>query len=423
MIATAQAWTTISQIAKAYLLLYPLTMSLIWMFGAIVFYLRYERTPHRVVSKPPPLLNYPFVAVLIPCHNEARNIEETIESLMELQYPDYEVIAVNDGSTDRTGELLDELGRRYPRLRVIHQLKNQGKAVGLNTAACLTRADFLVCIDGDARLDAWALNWLVRHFEQPSVAAITGNPRMRNRSTLLGRIQVGEFSAMIGMIKRAQRSNAAMFTVSGVVTAFRRSALHEVDYWTPHRLTEDVDVSWKLQSRGWDIRFEPRAICWILMPETMAGLWKQRLRWATGGAEVMFDHWWLLFSWRNARLWPLYLDYYLGVLWAWLFAVLFAYRVLDLALFPVDLQSSQVILPGTVGLTLSAVCLAQILLGFFLDRPYDKNLIRNYLWAIWYPAIFWLLAAAGAVVGVPKALMRGKAERARWHSPDRGVTR
>jgi biofilm PGA synthesis N-glycosyltransferase PgaC len=194
-----------------------------------------------------------------------------------------------------------------------------------------------------------------------------------------------------------------------------------VGYWTPHRLTEDVDVSWRLQTAGWDIRFEPRALCWILMPETLRGLWKQRLRWAMGGAEVMFGHWREILTWRSTRLWPLYLDYFLGVLWAWLFAIALGHRVLDLIIFNIDLGSTEIFLPGAVGLVLASVCLAQMLLGFFLDRPYDKELVRNYLWAIWYPAIFWLLAAAAAVVGIPATLMRDKRERARWQSPDRGV--
>ncbi|MCV5198453.1 glycosyltransferase, partial [Escherichia coli] len=74
--------------------------------------------------------------------------------------------------------------------------------------------------------------------------------------------------------------------VSGVVAAFRRRALAEVGYWSPDMITEDIDISWKLQLRHWSIFFEPRALCWILMPETLKGLWKQRLRWAQGGAEV-----------------------------------------------------------------------------------------------------------------------------------------
>src|SRR3546814_20032176 len=119
--------------------------------------------------------------------------------------------------------------------------------------------------------------------EQSRVGAVTGNPRIRNRSSLLGQVQVGEFASIIGLIKRTQRVYGRIFTVSGVVAAFRRRALDHVGYWSLDMITEDIDISWKLQRDHWTIFYEPRALCWILMPETLRGLWRQRLRWAQGG--------------------------------------------------------------------------------------------------------------------------------------------
>jgi biofilm PGA synthesis N-glycosyltransferase PgaC len=405
----------------AYVFFYPVLMSLVWMVGGISFYLRFERRPHRIVNQPPEREHYPLIAVLVPCFNEEANVEETIEALMALQYPNYEVIAINDGSKDRTGELLNQLAEQFPRLRVIHQVQNQGKAVGLNTAALLTHADILLGIDGDARLDPYSLNWLVRHFDQPEVAAVTGNPRVRNRSTLLGRIQVGEFSSIVGLIKRAQRSVGLVFTVSGVITAFRRSALHEVGYWSPEKLTEDVDISWKLQLAGWEIRFEPRALCWILMPETLGGLWKQRLRWSTGGTQVLLDYWPQLFQFKTARLWPLFIEYGMSMLWACLFALLAVYRLIDLIFYRVDLQSAPILLLGWAGLLIGTTCLLQMMLSLILDRPYDRGLLKNYFWMIWYPIIYWVITAATAVVAIPQAFKRDTGKRARWISPDRGI--
>lgn len=405
----------------AYVFIYPLSMSILWMLGGLIFYLRFERTPHRVVASPPKRDDFPLIAVLVPCFNEAENIEETMDALMELKYPNFEVVAINDGSRDATGALLNGLVERYPRLRVIHQLENQGKAVSLNTAALLTRAEYLVGIDGDARLDPHALHWLIRHFDDPNVAAVTGNPRVRNRSTLLGRIQVGEFSSIVGLIKRAQRVVGLIFTVSGVIAAFRCSALHEVGYWSPEKLTEDVDVSWKLQLAGWDIRFEPRALCWILMPETLAGLWKQRLRWSMGGAQVLFDYWLLFFSRDQLRLWPMVIEYLLSILWACLFALLLAYRLMDLVIYHIDLQSAPVLLLGWGGLLIGSTCLLQMLFSLWLDRPYDRKLVRNSFWMIWYPAAYWMITAVTAVIALPKILIRETEMRAKWISPDRGI--
>ncbi|MBL8415741.1 MAG: poly-beta-1,6 N-acetyl-D-glucosamine synthase [Propionivibrio sp.] len=404
----------------SYVFLYPVLMSLLWMIGGVAFYFRYERYPHRIVSQPPERADYPLVAVLVPCFNEEANARETIDALMELRYPNFEVIAINDGSRDRTGEILDDLADEYPLLRVIHNVKNQGKAVGLNTAALLTHAEILVGIDGDARLDPWCLHWLVRHFDEPEVGAVTGNPRVRTRSTLLGRIQVGEFSSIVGLIKRAQRSIGLIFTVSGVIAAFRRSALFEAGFWSPDKMTEDVDITWKLQLAGWEVRFEPRALCWILMPETLKGLWNQRLRWATGGAQVIFDYWSEI--WQRPRMWPVFVEYSMSILWAFCMALLVVYRIADLVFYRVDLQSAPVLMLGWTGLLIGTTCLVQMMLSLWLDRPYDQGLLKNYFWMIWYPVIYWVLGATTAVAALPAALARRSGKRARWISPDRGVS-
>lgn len=166
-----------------------------------------------------------------------------------------------------------------------------------------------MCIDGDALLDRDAAAYIVEPMlYNPRVGAVTGNPRIRTRSTLVGKIQVGEYSSIIGLIKRTQRIYGNVFTVSGVIAAFRRSALAEVGYWSDDMITEDIDISWKLQLNQWTIFYEPRALCWILMPETLKGLWKQRLRWAQGGAEVFLKNMTRLWRKENFRMYCCFLN-------------------------------------------------------------------------------------------------------------------
>ena len=158
---------------------------------------------------------------------------------------------MNDGSTDGTGELLDQMTQEYSRLRVIHNASNQGKAVGLNTACQLARGEYILGIDGDALVDVDAIAWMLRPMlRSERIGAVTGNPRIRTRTTLLGRMQVGEFSSIIGLIKRSQQLVGTLFTVSGVLAMFRRRAVIEVGFWSPDVLTEDIDMSWKLQLGG-----------------------------------------------------------------------------------------------------------------------------------------------------------------------------
>ncbi|PZT87265.1 MAG: poly-beta-1,6 N-acetyl-D-glucosamine synthase [Acinetobacter sp.] len=400
---------------------YPLFMSYLWMMGALIFYWKERKEPPY--QQPAELDVYPMVAVLIPCFNEGNNAEETISHALSLDYPNFEVIAINDGSSDNTAEVLDRLAERFEKLRVVHLAQNQGKAVALQAGSLLTQAEFLIGIDGDALLDPHAAKWMIRHFLQDrTVAAVTGNPRIRTRSTLLGRIQVGEFSSIVGMIKRAQRSFGRLFTVSGVITAFRKSAVHEVGYWSPNMLTEDIDITWKLQRAGWDIRFEPNALVWILMPETLNGLWKQRLRWAMGGAQVLVKNLDVFFKPKLNFLWPLMFELCLTLVWSYLMLIM---AILWLLHFVVPLGElsgiSSPFLPYGSGILLGATCLLQFALSKWMDSRYEPNLGKNYYWMIWYPFVFWLITITATIVAFPKVLLRGDEKRARWVSPDRGM--
>lgn len=400
---------------------YPLFMSYLWMMGALIFYCKERKEPPY--QQPAELDVYPMLAVLIPCFNEGDNAEETISHALSLDYPNFEVIAINDGSSDNTAEVLDRLAERFEKLRVVHLAQNQGKAVALQAGSLLTQAEFLIGIDGDALLDPHAAKWMIRHFLQDrTVAAVTGNPRIRTRSTLLGRIQVGEFSSIVGMIKRAQRSFGRLFTVSGVITAFRKSAVHEVGYWSPNMLTEDIDITWKLQRAGWDIRFEPNALVWILMPETLNGLWKQRLRWAMGGAQVLVKNLDVFFKPKLNFLWPLMFELCLTLVWSYLMLIM---AILWLLHFVVPLGElsgiSSPFLPYGSGILLGATCLLQFALSKWMDSRYEPNLGKNYYWMIWYPFVFWLITITATIVAFPKVLLRGDEKRARWVSPDRGM--
>jgi biofilm PGA synthesis N-glycosyltransferase PgaC len=263
----------------------------------------------------------------------------------------------------------------------------------------------------------------VRHFVQkPGVAAVTGNPRIRNRSTILGRVQVGEFSCIVGTIKRAQKTFGRIFTVSGVITAFRRSAVHQVDYWSTDVLTEDIDITWKLYRAGWDVLFEPRALTWILMPETLRGLWKQRLRWATGGAQTLLRN---LDAWgrpEQRHLWPLLLEMTASAVWAYALLGLSLLWLLGL-LLPAGMVPpvGSPLVPASGGVLLGTACLLQFVFSTAMDARYDRGLGRALFWMIWYPVAYWVIGAATTIAAYPLVFIRGKGARARWVSPDRGI--
>ncbi len=409
---------------------YPLIMALVWISGGIVFFIRHEQAGRTHPCIPPPLPYYPGVSILVPCFNEADHIYETLYWLDQINYPEYEIIAINDGSSDETAKVLLELTKQFDKLRVVDLTSNQGKAMALRMGALSAKHEYIVGIDGDAVLDANSVTWLVSHMiDNPSCGAVTGMPLVRTRSTLIGKIQVGEFSAIIGLIKRTQKMLGFLFTVSGVVSAFRKSALHEIGYWNLDMITEDIDVTWRLQIAGWTVDFEPNAMCWILCPETVKGLWKQRLRWAQGGAEAALSHTKAIIGGKNRRLWLMLSDYYLSVIWAYAMSAVFlllGFNWLNQRFF--HLGDGELLGPATneqllsmQGLMLGIVCIIQFGVSLFFNRRFEMGAGRHFYWIIWYPIIFWLISLLTTVVAVPKAIIKRKGERAVWTSPDRGI--
>ena len=404
-----------------YAFFYPWVMSLLWMSGGLIYFVRVER--HAGDREHPPHLgDYPFVTLIVPCFNEGEQVRETITQLAAQRWPDFEIIAVNDGSSDDTGRILDELMHEHPRLRVMHMESNHGKAMALRAAALAAHGEYLICVDGDALLDDYATHWMVSHLlRSPRVGAVTGNPRIRNRSTLLGKLQVGEFSSIIGLIKRAQSVYGRIFTVSGVIAAFRKSALHDIGYWNTDMITEDIDVSWRLQMRHWEIRYEPNALCWILMPETLRGLWKQRLRWAQGGSEVLLRHGPDLFRWRQRRMWPLAIEYVLSLVWSYVMGTIILLWALGKFIEVPPPFHVGSLMPQWHGVVLGVTCLAQFMLSLMVDRRYETRIGRNYYWMIWYPLAYWTINTATSIAALPRAAARRHGVRATWVSPDRGI--
>ena len=415
-------WSTSFQALLNFTFYYPLIMSIVWITASLYYFFYREKESQTQTDNPPEVENWPTVSIIVPCHNEGANVVDTIEALLLQDYPSFEIIAINDASTDETGKILDQLAGEHEKVRVIHFKTNQGKAMGLKIGCLAASSEILVCVDGDALLAPHSTKWLAHHFViGPRVGAVTGNPRVRNRTTLLGRIQVGEFSSIIGLLKRAQRIYGRIFTISGVVAAFRKVAVHQVGYWGLEVMTEDIDITWRLQVNHWDVRYEPNALCWILMPETFKGLWRQRLRWAQGGIEVLLNHFRSLLNWRSRRMWIVAAELMVSTFWAYTMAFVFGLWVISQFTTLPEPFNSVTILPGWSGVLLGTTCLLQFAVSLLIDSRYEPRLGRVYYWMVWYPMVYWIIQVITSVSALPRAIFRGRSKRAIWRSPDRGL--
>ena len=393
---------------------YPAVMAMMWVFGSLLFYLNNER------KGPDILESFPFVSILMPAHNESTILYPVIEEMTQLNYPDYEIIIINDGSSDDTAEVIKDLARKYPIVRAIDLKPNCGKANALYLGTIASKGEILVGVDADSYLDKNALRYLVSHFVKENngerVGAVTGNPRVRNRGTLLGKLQLCEYASIISLIKRTQRVLGKVMTVSGVCVAYRKRALMDCGFWDRDMMTEDIAVTWKLEKKFWDVRYEPRALCWMLVPETVKGLWRQRKRWSEGGLEVIFRHYDIFRSWRRRRMMPIYFEQVCSFTWSvcWLIltVILIYMEITGKTVFTEYIWKSQF---------LSFVCLFQFIVAMFIESKYDRDVLKNSWSVIWYPLFYWYINVFIALAAVVRAILPNK-KLATWKSPDRGIT-
>jgi biofilm PGA synthesis N-glycosyltransferase PgaC len=398
-------------VAIAFYGLYPIVTSMVWMITALIYYRRRDSKKTATEALDAEL---PFVSVLLPAYREEAVISHSIEGLLAMDYPRFEVIVINDGSPDRTAERV----RAYlsdSRLRLIDKCVNEGKAMALNDAIPCAQGELLLIMDADAVPDPQLLRVMVPHFRSARVAAVAGNPRVRNAHNLLSRLQAVEFSSVIGLMRRAQRIWGRVMCISGVVGMFRKSAVIEVGLYTPGMATEDIDLTWKLQTHFYDVRYEGRALVWMIVPDTFAVWWKQRRRWALGLGQVLRSHARIFKDWRCRRLYPLYVESALSYLWALTFISVTAFWVTCYSVGYPPRGGSPI--PNLWGMLLFTFALLQLACGTWIDSKYDPQIKRHYPASILYPSFYWFILSMTTCVYTTRGLLRhlNPMSPTRWH--------
>ncbi len=233
----------------------------------------------------------PLVSVLVPAYNEGTVIQGSIRSLLELDYPRYEVLVIDDGSTDDTTQRARAFEGDHGRakVRVIRKL-NGGKANALNTGIASARGVFILCMDGDSTLEPQTLRKAVRHFTNPRVGAVAGSVKVVNRTNMLSTLQALEYVEGLNMVRAAQGFFRLVNIIPGPIGIFRRSALESVAGYDDDTFAEDCDLTLKLLVNGWQVKYEPGAIAYTEAPEKLLDLLKQRYRWTRGILQAISKH-------------------------------------------------------------------------------------------------------------------------------------
>lgn len=282
---------------------------------------------------------YKPVSVILPAYNEERSIVESVGSVLSLNYPEFEVIVVNDGSTDRTFEMLKDsfdlaevtLDREYrdkrseiisiwaskkDKLTVVNRI-NGGKAAALNTGLHVSRYPLICNIDSDSILDRNALMIISRPFTKDSRVIATGGiirvansceiehaqiKKVRFPKSFLAGFQVVEYLRAFLMGRLGWDRINGLFIISGAFGVFSKAAIKEVGGYTTDTVGEDMELVVKLhrhyKEKNLDriITFVPDPVCWTEVPEKLSVLGRQRNRWQRGMMDTLFRHRKMLFN-------------------------------------------------------------------------------------------------------------------------------
>lgn len=242
----------------------------------------------------------PSISVIIPMHNEEQVLEYVLESLLECDYDRdrLEIIPINDNSTDRTKELLNEYHDKYEFIRPLHRdCPHRGKPAGLNDAMRLAKGEIIIVFDADYRPAKDMLKQLAVAFQDPEVGAVMGRviPYNTNKNLLTRLINL-ERCGGYQVDQQARYNLKTIPQYGGTVGGFRKDLMLEMGGFNPLVLAEDTELTYRLYTNGWKVIYANSAECYEEAPETWDVRAKQIRRWARGHNQVLFRYFWKVIS-------------------------------------------------------------------------------------------------------------------------------
>ncbi len=262
--------------------------------GGAIYYYKMSRTDPHI-----PLETYPFVSVMVPAHNESAVLRRTVEALLNFDYPHdrYEIIVINDNSSDNTAQVLADLQRKNPDryLAVVNTNKvvgGKGKSNALNIGYSVARGEVFAIYDADNTPEPRALRLLVENLMvDDTLAAVIGKFRTRNRNaSRLTRFVNIETLAHQCMNQAGRWFYFGLCTIPGTNFVIRRHIIEKIGGWDPNALSEDTEISFRIYRMGYRIKMLPQAVTWEQEPFRLDIWFKQRTRWAMGNIYVLMNN-------------------------------------------------------------------------------------------------------------------------------------
>ncbi|MCR2807817.1 glycosyltransferase family 2 protein [Paenibacillus soyae] len=268
-----------------------LLVNIVLIIAGYLYYMDCEATPEPVLSG-----EAPFVSIMVPAHNEGMVIIPTVESLLALDYPRdrYEIIVINDNSSDQSAALLASLQSRHSERNLIvintdAVTGGKGKSNALNIGFERSRGELIAIYDADNTPERKALRYLVAELmRDEGLGVVIGKFRTRNRdASLLTRFINIETLSFQWMAQAGRWKLFKLCTIPGTNFVMRRSIVTKLGGWDVKALAEDTEISFRIYQMGYRIKFQPKSVTWEQEPQTVKVWFKQRTRWAKGNIYVI----------------------------------------------------------------------------------------------------------------------------------------
>ncbi|MGB3261236.1 MAG: glycosyltransferase family 2 protein [Paenisporosarcina sp.] len=369
------------------------------------------------------MVNLPTVSVFIPAHNEEVVIGNTLRAMSRLYYPKdkLEIIVINDNSSDRTAEIVEEFTRKYSFIRLIETIapnKGKGKSSALNEGLRQSSGDVIAVYDADNTPERMALWYLIMGLvNDPESAAVVGKFRVINAAqTWLTRFINIETICFQWMAQGGRWKWFKVATIPGTNFAIRRSIMEQLGGWDVKALAEDTELTIRVYNLGYHIRFFPAAITWEQEPETLKIWWKQRTRWARGNQYVVLKFLTQFLSLKRKRI-VFDLFYFFFTYFLFFFGV-----ILSNVLFIANLFFDLNLTVGNVALILWLLAvllfLAEVMITLSIEKTEmnGKNFLYVILMYFTYSQMWIVLVVYSLFLEMKRVIFR---EEVRWYKTER----
>ncbi len=367
------------------------TILFVSLYSLVLFALIYMRNKKEIYSDPKPS-RLPKISFLIPAYNEQETIEGTLKSVLEIDYPEEkkEIIVLNDGSTDRTREIVEKITKRNKQIRLINK-KNSGKADSLNFGIRIAKCELIAVVDADSYPDKNSVMKMIGYLEDENVGAVTCAVLPKTQNNFIERMQGVEYALSATSRKLLEFMNSVYIT-PGPLSIYKKILLIRLGGFDKENITEDMEITWRLLEKGYYSRMCINAYSLSKTPSAFRGWWRQRVRWNIGSVQTLKKY---------KHVFPKKKFGMLGIFVMPLVAAFLLFNLINLVVFSYKIGKELLVS------AISFVYSLEFIHTPFIRGEYVGFSISSFILSQIFFFLFFIVFARTAIKIVPKKIVKG----------------